>query len=422
MLTEKEAIIFEILKQTLLQRQSAIAIGTNDQKQQKLSSDVDWEQIFQEMSAQTVAALAVDWIVSNPTVEAELKRKWRNAAVITVRRWLQVMSGQEELTKLLDREQIEFAIIKGAAAAICYPDPAYRTMGDVDFIVKKERIREVYELLLKNGYENFGCNEISMTDKEDLEHFHHVELMKNGVEFELHWGLPLKRQSRELEARISELLHEGLDHTEVRMLEGYHVVMFPMALNGLILLRHIMQHLQDRNLGLRQIVDWMMFVNENLDDETWEQGFCQVMQTAGLEALAIHVTRMCQLYLGLREDGISWCGAAEPHVCGEILGCVMEVGNYGLKAAESDRGMRTMMKYRNIFSLLKSLHSNGMKNWDLAGRYFFLRPFAGVYQAGRYIKLTFQKEAPLKSLSGIYRKSKRHESMLRSLNIERVSD
>ena len=47
--------------------------------------------------------------------------------------------------------------------------------------------------------------------------------------------------------------------------------MFPPLENGLVLLGHINQHLEE-GLGLRQILDWALYVDKALDDDAWEMG------------------------------------------------------------------------------------------------------------------------------------------------------
>ena len=71
----------------------------------------------------------------------------------------------------------------------------------------------------------------------------------------------------------------------------------PDPVNGLVILEHISQHLVN-GLGLRQIIDWMMFTDKCLPDEKWPE-FREMAQKTGMEKLAVVVTRMCEIYLGL---------------------------------------------------------------------------------------------------------------------------
>lgn len=58
----------------------------------------------------------------------------------------------------------------------------------------------------------------------------------------------------------------------------------PPLENGLVLLAHVNQHLGS-GLGLRQILDWQMFVDAHLTDELWERGFQHAAQQIGMEKL-----------------------------------------------------------------------------------------------------------------------------------------
>ena len=98
--------------------------------------------------------------------------------------------------------------------------------------------------------------------------------------------------------------------------------MFPPLENVLVLLEHINQHLE-KGLGLRQILDWALYVDKALDDDTWEHTFAPVVHRLGLDRLAITVTRMCQLYLGLRPD-ITWCASADEKVCDSLMKGLMQ--------------------------------------------------------------------------------------------------
>lgn len=44
-------------------------------------------------------------------------------------------------------------------------------------------------------------------------------------------------------------------------------------------------------LGLRQVIDWMMYVNKELDDDFWENGFGTAAVDASMDKLAVTVTR-----------------------------------------------------------------------------------------------------------------------------------
>ena len=63
------------------------------------------------------------------------------------------------------------------AAAVYYPAPEMRTMGDVDFLVPRDQVEKTYDLMRANGYELY-------LEKEAYNK--HIELQKAGIRFELH--------------------------------------------------------------------------------------------------------------------------------------------------------------------------------------------------------------------------------------------
>ena len=77
------------------------------------------------------------------------------------------------LTEVLDG--ISFTTFKGFASAYYYPNPAYRPMGDVDFIVPFEYYETCEKCLIEAGWV-----------KQGKEHERHESFRKDKVTYELH--------------------------------------------------------------------------------------------------------------------------------------------------------------------------------------------------------------------------------------------
>ena len=99
----------------------------------------DWQPVFTEMKDQAVAALPKKWIEANlPSAEP-----WHSYCYFQQGQWIRVMHAQDELIKLLESHNIPSVIIKGSAAAMYYPHPILRSMGDVDVLVKQNHYNEL---------------------------------------------------------------------------------------------------------------------------------------------------------------------------------------------------------------------------------------------------------------------------------------
>ena len=154
-------------------------------------------------------------------------------------------------------------------------------MGDIDFIVPIDRFDDACKLMLENGYSQ------KKGDKKDTRH---KSFSKGGTHYELH------RHFSYTDLDIEEYITDGFEQVNQGNINGIVFPMLPKLANGLVLLAHMRNHLQS-GLGLRQVIDWMMYVDKELDDLFWEQEFMRISKTVKLDKFAIAITRMCQLYL-----------------------------------------------------------------------------------------------------------------------------
>ena len=372
-------------------------------------NDIDWEQVFEEMKHQTIAAIPIENVMKVSSVPSDIKSQWMDYSFYQVGTWTRIMAGQNELVQLLLENQIPAAILKGSSAAVAYPKPEYRTMGDVDFIVREKDFEKSYRLMIANGY-TFAKGDF-LGELELKKKAHHIELVKNGVVFELHREMS-RIQDKETEDAFCALLQEGLDHIEWNRIEQY-----------LFLLKHIVQHLgADEGIGLRQIIDWEMFVHQNLNDYFWEEKFRPLAERAGLENAAMIFTRMCQLYLGLPENEITWCMKADEQLCRVWMDAIIGMGNFGRKAKKEDEGALVLYRNRNIFTLAGSLQRLGLQNWKALEKHRWLSPFAWFYQICRYLRKVVFRKSPVKSIKRDMEKSKARKHMVERLQIKGLQD
>ena len=193
--------------------------------------------------------------------------------------------------------------------------------------------------------------------------------------------------------------------------------MFEKKLSGLIILRHIIQHLGgSKSVGLRHVIDWMMFVKENVDDIFWNSEYADYLDAVNLKDAAIIFARMAQIYLGLDEN-ITWCKEADDQLCKDWMEQILASGNFGRKNKKAEEGARVFYKNKNVFAMIKSLQELGVKNWAPAQKHKILRPFAWAYQAGRYARKGLGRKAPIKSLKQDMAKSKDKKELMDRLNI-----
>ena len=355
--------------------------------------DIDWFAVLKEADIQTVTPLAASALPE--TVTEEERRPWKNAQYGALSFYVRYLLAQDELCSLFSENDIPMAILKGAAAAVYYPQPALRMMGDIDFIVPKESFQKAHSLLLENGFEMMGEYD-----------GRHEEWKKNGIEFELH-----SRFSHAVD--VEEYITQGMQSIEHGSLDGHAFPMLPKLSNGMVLLDHMRGHLSN-GLGLRQVIDWMLYVERELDDAFWESSFREAARAKKLDTLAITATRICQQYLGLTES-VHWCAGADEQLCDLLMENLLRTGNFGRKNGEGNNVEKVSAAIRRM-GFFKNLQNAGEHNWKLLRKYPWLRPVAWLYQIGRYTRQILKAKRGRDLAADLDRGEERYE-LLKKLNL-----
>lgn len=349
-----------------------------------LPAGLDPAAVYAELQQQTIPGLAlVPGGLADACGDAALVAKWTNLDLKRRVLFAHLLNVQDETLRVLADAGIKAVILKGAAAGMLYPDPALRSYGDIDCMVSPDDLGKARSALLAAGFT--GEDDEGVSD-------HHVGLEKDGVHLELHWrpnGIPQGAGKERLDA----LFQEALAHTQVATVQGHEFPVFSPMVNGVVLLLHARKHLAHGGLGFRQVIDWMMFARTYLAGEGWG-GFSGLLDDSQLERTAKCLTRFCQVYLGMPEEGFAWCADVEPSVCAGLLEHVMLLGNFGHKTKEKS-GATALERVRGPISLFRYLQEGGMSNWKAARTHAVLRPFAWIYQAGRCARTLLTREDSL---------------------------
>ena len=241
-------------------------------------------------------------------------------------------------------------------------------MGDIDFLVGEKNFEAARELLTNNGYTFLG----------DYEDGRDYTYQKGGVVFELH------RRYSDSKYDIEDILINGMENLETHALNGHSFPTFSEEINGLILLDHIRHHIYG-GLGIRQIIDWAMFLNKNAENTDVLARLHKLTESVNLLKFSKILTKMCVLYLGL-PDRFPECRDADGGAAEELLNAVFKSGNFGRKDPYVYRPLDELTQGVKKEGLFKVLQNAGKENWKAAKRHKFLIPFAWLYQIFRYIK------------------------------------
>ena len=352
--------------------------------QNKLDQDI--YEVFKKHAILSLSAPCL----SNSSLPAALHDTWKKAVIMDVTYYMRYKYEQSALPIT-----VPYVILKGTAAAQYYPHPEYRSMGDIDIITRREDFDQAYRELLENGYQ--------VTKEIERE----IGFVKNGITIELHRffaSLNNEKQAKYLDDLIIENINDS------------HAL--PDDINGLVILEHINQHLE-KGLGLRQIIDWMMFVDKCLPDDKWPS-FRNYAKSIGLETLAVVTTRMCELYLGLSRR--EWCARADEKHCMQLMDYILSCGNFGYARAENIGTADNVFYHgKNLKDLFALLQNRGMVNWEAAKKHACLRPFAWIYQIVRYTVKGLDRDKPFMQTKKEYSNARQRNKLFRDLGVKQAS-
>lgn len=347
------------------------------------------QKTYDEMKQQAILALPVPYL-SSLKLSAELKKKWDCIALLQVSNYVQYKYAESNLPI-----SVPYIILKGSAAAQYYPYPEYRMMGDIDIITRREDFDIACQQLLDHGYE--------IVDEKNRE----ITFKNKNIIIELH---------RRFATLNDPVQARYLDELIIRNINPTHIL--PDLVNGLVLLEHIDQHMEG-GVGLRQIIDWMMFVDKCLPDEKWQE-FLPLVEKTGLVKLAMACTRMCEIFLGLSER--KWCAAADESLCNQLMDYVLSCGNFGNKKKTDEDISQNVFAYASTPKMaFKLLQRQGRKNWEAAQKYKILRPFAWIYQAFRYASRGLKRDQATAKLKEEYNEARKRNAMFDALGVKTMA-
>ena len=228
----------------------------------EMIAGMDWQQQYSFASKQAILGLFFDGIErlgkeypeelkQNP-IGRELLMTWMGKAQQIHRQNMKVNVVAGKLFSMLREDGMRCCVLKGQGNALMYPNPYSRTPGDIDVWIdaSRERIMEYAQKKFELG--------------DDIR-LQHLETSLDGVPVELHF-FPCSMNNILYHARLQKWFRRNAD------LQCSHIVGLPdgagdiaiptTAFNVVYQLTHLYHHFFDEGIGMRQIIDYFLVVND----------------------------------------------------------------------------------------------------------------------------------------------------------------
>ena len=228
----------------------------------RVMAGMDWQELYSFASKQALLGLCFEGIerlgeeypeeLKRNPIGRELLMTWMGKAQQIRRQNMKVNAVASKLFSMLREDGMRCCVLKGQGNALMYPNPYSRTPGDVDVWIDASR-----ERILEYAQKKF--------ELEDDIRLQHLETSLDGVPVELHF-FPCSMNNPIYHARLQKWFRRNAD------LQCSHIVGLPdeagdiaiptTAFNVIYQLTHLYHHFFDEGIGMRQIIDYFLVVND----------------------------------------------------------------------------------------------------------------------------------------------------------------
>lgn len=334
------------------------------------SGEVDWNEIYQLAAAQAVVGHVTDGINHLPSdlmPEAEDLDPFLGDMMGTEKRNHQLNSFIPFLFKAL--HDIPVVLIKGQGVALDYPEPNRRQPGDIDLLLQPYDYDAAKEILVPKA---------TMVGKE-MRPIYHQGLFYRSIEVEIHGSIQTL-MSPSLDRALALLQNEmfaSRDFSEVEI--GGSIVQVPNAgFNAIYILVHFLHHYWSSGVGLRQLLDWTIFISSHkrdIDPILLEER----LEKLGLKRIWQTFAGFVHEYLGCPSEKLPLWTDKYSSAYGHIWKYLLKSGNFGKNQPRERKDEPYLI--RKIHSFFLQVVYDRLRHFPEFPRES-IRYFAGAFRYG----------------------------------------
>lgn len=284
-----------------------------------IPSEREWNGIYGKAMQQTLLGITFEGIEKIPREQwppLELKYKWIGICNKIRQKNLVINKRCVELSHIFASQGFHSCILKGQGNAQMYPNPLYRTPGDIDIWVEGNR-RRITEMVLKK-FPNVK------------EQYHHIDFpIFKDVNVEIHYRpswqiIPI--YNRRIQKYYLSQRNVQCNHVCRNLDENGDVNTPTRDFNLIFQLSHIMSHFFSEGVGLRQFIDYYYLLKQDFT-EIERKEYADNLKRFGMKKFAASVMWLMRQVLDLDERYL----LVEPYRRGgELLyEEIMATGNFG---------------------------------------------------------------------------------------------
>ena len=309
----------------------------------------EWTRMFQQAQIQALVGVLYQAVTHLPQEQkppTQILLKWTALAEAVNGLNLLMNAESARLTTLFESQGHHTAILKGQANARLYPDPLSRQPGDIDIYVDGGK-ENVTDMLLRIGMlqSEPKLSDIGKRGKATTSYHHiHLPANKDGINVEVHFRPSSGNRNPFSNRHLQHFLEQEI-RTTYMVPEGFRVPTVRFAL--IMQLSHIQRHFLACGIGLRQICDYLMLIQDSSADD--RAATTALLRKCGLRNTAGALMWLMQQVFGLDEN-LMLC-KPDARRGAWMLSEVMDGGSFGRYRKNAQTGLWRRFFYARMRQL-----------------------------------------------------------------------
>lgn len=262
------------------------------------SKDIDWGIIYNISKIHKTVPMIYEAAIKTDgfkNTDDNLNQYWRNDTLtITIN---QVIKSEKfvKLYEEFNKANISVLVFKGIICRQLYPNPDQRISSDEDILVSKEDFEKCEAIILSNG--------LVKTEEAYDEDVNSYLCPNTGLYLEVHNNL-FNKNSKVYEG-MCKLFDDVFEDKEKICINGVNVYTFSLDKHFMYLICHTLKHFIVSGVGIRQICDLVMYINEYGQKIDWEY-IWKSAEDIGYDTLLVNILQIGVEHLELHKNLIRY--------------------------------------------------------------------------------------------------------------------
>lgn len=322
--------------------------------------DLDYTELYRLSRMHQVTALVYNQIYKFNGIPEELKEQWKKDTLkINAIQTIKTEKFLKTYNKFICND-LKVIAVKGIICRSLYPVPDNRPSNDEDLYIRKEDKDKVKDILLNEGF-------TLAVESDDVDTY--VDLV-SGLSIELHTSL-FSKESKAY-GKYQDEFDNAFDTLVKHDINGQEVYSLSYDLHLLFLLLHFTKHFLHGGVGIRQVLDIVMYIEAYKDKFNWNHIY-EVLDELHIQTFIVNILGLAYVHLELDIDSFQYPKDFHLLDNDDLLDDILDAGVFGKSSMERvHSSTMTLNASTGNKSILRSIFPTSK---ELSGRYTYLKKY-----------------------------------------------